>query len=177
MCVVSENGLRPVAGAFPNLMGGQTHIGSDRSACGIDFSVPPRKTPLRPSHKSHRDCSGSADALRFLDRLWKDAPLCRRCKCEAVAMVGKPDRMHRRGGVSNNSGSLVGAQGGADFPPQARPWQPDRPVVAQATCPKPLFPCPRKPFLSSNLQRVLGLAPWNQEKVLVWFLRLARSRG
>lgn len=91
-------------------------------------------------------------------------------------MVGKPDRMHRRGGVSNNSGSLVAAQGRADFPPQARPWQPDRPVVAQATCPKPLFPCPRKPFVSSNLQRALGLAPRSQEKVLVRLFRLAHSR-
>ena len=91
-------------------------------------------------------------------------------------MVGKPDKMHRRGGASKNSWSLVDARYRADFPSRTKLWRPDRPVFAQATCPKPLFPCPRKPFLSSNLQRALGLASRNQEKVLVWLLRLARSR-
>ena len=79
-------------------------------------------------------------------------------------MVGKPDKMHRRGGVSKNSWSLVGARRRADFPSRTRPWRPDRPVVAQVTCPKALFPCPRKPFLSSNLQRAHGLTPWSQEQ-------------
>jgi hypothetical protein len=92
-------------------------------------------------------------------------------------MVGIPDRMQPKSGVSEDSWSLMNNLRSADFSSQTRLLRPNLPAVAKATCLKALSPCPGKPFLFSSLHWDLGFPLLTQANMLVRLSGVAVSRG